>query len=71
MKLAVGTVFGTVMKIESLEVYDWLWVMRGLPYDFTSKMADLRGLAHVYSKVLIYDYTVPLPTPGPPDTKIW
>ena len=44
----------TIYKIKGLEVYDWLWVMRGRLNDFTIKMQDLWGVQHVNSRVWIY-----------------
>ena len=63
--LILKTIFGNTGKIEldftrystkiqGLEVYDWLWVILGRLYDFTTKMPDLQGLAHVYSIVWIF-----------------
>ena len=41
-------------EIQRLEVYDWLWVINGRPYDFTTKISDLQGLVHIHLRVWIY-----------------
>ena len=42
------------MNIKTSAIYDSLWIMRGRPYDFTTKKSQLRSWTVGYSEVLIF-----------------
>ena len=45
-----------IAQIQILEVYDWLWVIRGCSYDFTTKMSDLLALGTCSGTCLFETY---------------